>query len=202
MSLCFFFYLRYFLPFRDNQTVSVTCATFSPELVGRSPFVFFSLVFFWERFGVQFLSPPLGGGRSPHTAGFRCSFKGWLPCFSSGSAHPYFSLLPRCFKVSVCFFLFLSLWDRFLFDSHSQTHKLCLTPGAGGATQLWHRWRRSDDDGTVLCFLLYTFVLLPVVCSDWGNMHTTVLWALDWDCAVAVFMEQKQRHSTKWQSAL
>lgn len=91
----------FFSFFWDIQILSVTRATSWPQPVGRSPLsLFFSFSFkFWEPFGVQFLSPPQGGGGLPHTAGLRCSFKGWLPCFSSRSAHPYFSLLPRCFKV-------------------------------------------------------------------------------------------------------
>lgn len=138
--------------------------------------------------------------RTPRILGVRS--KAGCPAFLPGAHIPILASYLVALKWCFFFFLSSSSWDCFLFDSRSQTHKLCLTPGAGGAAQLWHRWRRSDDDGTVLCFLLYTFVLLPVVRGRVGHMHTSVLWALDWDCAVTVFMEQIQRYSTKWQSAL
>lgn len=54
----------------------------------------------------------------------------------------------------------------------------------------WRQQLHSSTEGitAMIKSLFYAFILL-VDRSYWGSMYTTVFWALDRGCAVAVFME-------------
>lgn len=53
----------------------------------------------------------------------------------------------------------------------------------------WRQLGYTEGIAAMMKSLFYAFVLLPVVRSIGGNTYTTVFWALDRGCAVAVFME-------------
>lgn len=66
----------------------------------------------------------------------------------------------------------------------------------------WRQLGYTEGIAAMMKSLFYAFVLLPVVRSNGGNTYTTVFWALDRGCAVAVFMEWNKNIAPKWQSAL
>lgn len=108
--------------------------------------------------------------------------KAGCPAFLPGTHIPFLASYLVALK-----WCLLLLWDRFLFDSHSQTHKLCLNSGRrrryATVAQMKAQWRWQN------CFV-FSFIHVRTSSSvplQWGNMHTTVLWALDWDCSSSIY---------------